>query len=76
MPSARSPSRFHNARFHLAGGFVRERKPQDIFAGKLGVRFEQVADSLGNYASFAGSGAGDDEQGAVTVLDGATLLGV
>jgi hypothetical protein len=69
-------NRLHNAGLHLAGGFVCERKPKDIFAGKLQARFEQVADSLGNDASLAGSGAGDDQQGTVAMLDRATLLGV
>ena len=32
---------FHHAVLHLPGGFIGERKPQDVFAGELGIRFEQ-----------------------------------
>jgi hypothetical protein len=65
---------FNDAGLHLAGGFVGEGESEDIFAGKLGIRFEQVANSLGDDASLAGSGTGDDEQGPVTVFHGAALL--
>jgi hypothetical protein len=65
---------FNDAVLHLAGGFVRERKSEDIFAVKFGIRFEQVANSLGNDASLAGSSTGDDEQRTFAVFYGAALL--
>jgi hypothetical protein len=64
------------AGLHLAGGFVCESQSQDVFTGKLGIRFEQVANALGNDARLAGSGAGDDEQGALTMLHSEALLEV
>jgi len=65
---------FNDAGLHLACGFISERESEDIFAGKLGIRFEQVANSLGYHTSFAGPGAGHDEQGSFTVFYGAALL--
>ena len=64
----------NDAVLHLAGGFVRERESEDIFAVKPGVRFEQVTNSLGNDASLASAGTGNDEQGTVSVLHGTALL--
>ena len=36
--------RFHHAVLHLARGFVCKREPQNIFAGKLGIRFQQTCE--------------------------------
>jgi hypothetical protein len=57
---------------HLAGGLVRERDRQHL-AG-LGVAGrQQVGDAAREHPGLAGSGTGDDEQGAATVLDGQAL---
>ena len=50
---------FHDARFHFAGGFLCEREPKDVFAEQGSVGFQQMADTLGDDAGFAGARAGD-----------------
>ena len=66
----------HDATFHLARGFVGKREPENIFARERGIRFEQIADALGDDARLAGAGACDDQQRPFSVLDGRALLGV
>jgi hypothetical protein len=68
--------RFHHARLHLARGFVREGQAKDVFAGQLRIRFQEVTDSLGDHARFAGSGAGDDEERPFAMFHGTALLSV
>ena len=65
---------FDDAILHLAGGFVGEGEPENIFAGEIWIGFEQSANALGDDARLAGSGARDDEQGPFAVLDGGALL--
>ncbi len=63
----------NDARFHLASGFVRERQPEDVFAGKIRVRFEQVPDAFGDDARFSRPRPRDDQQRPFAVLDRAAL---
>jgi hypothetical protein len=60
----------------LAGGFVRKREAKDIFAGKLRIRFQEIANALGDHARFSGSGTGDYEERTFAVFHGAALLSV
>ncbi len=65
---------FHHAMLHLACGFVREREAENIFAGEVGIRFEQVANALGNHPCFARPRARHHEQRPFAVLDGGALV--
>jgi len=67
---------FYNAVLHFTSGFVGKREAKDIFTREIRVRFEQVADAFGDYASLAGAGAGNDKKGAFAVFDGSALLDV
>ena len=64
---------FNDARLHFAGGFFCVGKGEDILPAKRRVGFEEMADALGNDAGLAGAGAGDDEERAAAVVDGAAL---
>jgi hypothetical protein len=66
--------RFHDTRFHLAGGFIGKRQAKDVFAGKLGIAFQEIANAFGDDSRFTGSGTGDDEKRALAVFHSATLL--
>ena len=56
---------------HLAGGAVREREREQ----RAGVEptLEQPGDAAGEDARLPGAGAGDDQHGAVPMLDGGEL---
>ena len=64
---------FDDAGLHFAGGFFCIGEGEDILPAKRRVGVEEMADALGDDAGFAGAGAGDDEEGAVAVGDGAAL---
>src|SRR5579863_1680652 len=68
--------RFQQAMLHLAGGFVCECQPEDIFAGEIGIRLQQVADALGDHPCLACPRARDDQQRPFAMLDGHSLRGV
>src|SRR5579862_7833073 len=63
----------YDASLHFTGGFVSKRQAQDIFTGKARVGLEEMANALGDDSGLAGSGASDDQQGAIGMSDGATL---
>jgi hypothetical protein len=60
--------------FHFGGGLVGERHRQD--GARQNAALEQARDSHRDHARLAGSGAGQDQHGAVIVLDGFALRGV
>ncbi len=64
----------HHAMLHFACGFVRERQPENILAVEIGIRFEQVANALGNHPRFARPRARHHEQRSFAVLDGGALV--
>ena len=64
---------FHHARFHFAGGFFREGQRQDVFAGNLRIRTQQLADALGDDARFSRARACDHQQRSFAVQDRTTL---
>ena len=64
---------FDDAGLHFAGGFFCVGEGEDIFAAERGVGIEEMADAFGDDAGLAGAGAGDDEQRAGAVGDGAAL---
>ena len=70
----RAADQVDDAFAHLVGGFVGEGDGEDVpGSDALG---DEVGDAAGDDAGFAGAGAGEDEQGAVDVVDGGALLGV
>ena len=60
---------------HFLGGFPGESDAEDAVAGYAAFR-DQMGGAVGDGAGFAGAGAGDNQQGAVLVLDSALLVGV
>ncbi len=68
--------RFYDPMFHLAGGFVGKREPQDVFASEIRIGLEKITNALSNDASLAGSGTRHHEERTVTMLDGGALLGI
>ena len=63
------PDGLHHARLHLPRGLARERQPQYVFAGKIRMRDEQVADSFRDDARLPRPGARDHQQWPFAVLD-------
>ena len=61
---------------HFARGFVREREPENIFAGEFGIRLQQIANALGDHARLAGPCARDHQQRPFAVLHGRALARV
>ena len=57
---------------HLAGGLVGERDREDL-VGLRAVRADEMRHPVGEHASLAGAGAGDDQQRPVDVQDGFAL---
>ena len=51
----------HDPVFHLTGSLVGECESENVLAGKLGLRFKEVADSLGDDPRLAGSRACHDK---------------
>lgn len=68
--------RFHHAALHFPRGFIGECEPKNVFARKIGIGFEQMADAFGDDARLAGPRAGDDQQRAVGMFHGKALFGV
>ena len=60
----------------MAGGFVGEGQSEDVFAGKLRIGFQEMANAFGDDSRFSGSGPGDDQERALAVFHSATLLRV
>ena len=63
----------YHAGFHLAGGFLRECQPENVFAGEAFIRLQQVPDALRDYTRFSRSCAGYHQQRSFAVGDGAPL---
>ena len=66
-------SRFHHARFHFARGFPCKRQSQDVLAGKLRIRVQELPDALSDNARFACACARDDQQRPFAVHNRAPL---
>ncbi len=64
---------FHDAGLHFSGGFLGEGQAKDVFPKQGRVGFQKVANAFGDDASFAGASAGNDQQRAGAVSDGAVL---
>ena len=60
---------------HFAGGLVGEGDGEDG-VGRDVFLLDEPGDAMGDDAGFAGSGAGEDEQGAFGGLDSGTLFGI
>ena len=60
--------RFHHAALHLARGFVGERQSQNVFAGQLRIRLQQIANPLDDHARLARARARDHQQRPVAML--------
>jgi len=59
-------------RFHLAGGFIRERHRQDaIRENVLGI--EQVRDPVGEDAGLSGTRTGEDQNRTISAFDSSPL---
>ena len=58
----------------LGGGVARVGDGED-FVGTRGFSLDEVGDAARQHRGLAGSGAGDNQHGAVDVLDGLALLG-
>ncbi len=54
-----------HAMLHFRRRFVRERQPQDFLARKFRLRFEQIADALGDDARLSRARAGHHHQRAL-----------
>jgi hypothetical protein len=67
-----SPQQQLDAVAHLLRGLVREGDREDL-VGPRQPRPLEVGDAVGEHAGLAGSGAGEDQQGALAVRDGVTL---
>ena len=63
----------HHAGFHFAGGLFREGQPEDVFAGEVFIRLQEVPDAFSNDARFSGSCAGNHQQRTFAVRDRAPL---
>ena len=57
----------------LGGGVARVGDGED-FVGSRGFALDEVGDAARENGCLAGAGAGDDQHGAVNVLDGAALV--
>ena len=64
-----------DAAAHLLRGLVGEGDGEDL-AGRGAAGEEDVGESCGQHAGFAGAGAGQHQEGAVDRLDGFALFGV
>ena len=60
---------------HFGGGFVGEGNGENG-VGSDAFFLNKPGDAAGNDAGFAGAGAGQDEQGAFSGLDGGALFGI
>ncbi len=65
-----------HAVLHFRGGLVGERQAQDFLAGEFRLRIQQIADALGDDASFARARAGHHHQRPFAVMHGGALLGI
>ena len=59
------------ALFHLVGGFVRKGQSEDLV--RANSLLEEIGDPVGDNASFTTAWTGEDEQGALDMLDSLTL---
>ena len=81
--SARSASGFSalarrrdHAVFHFRGGLVGKRQAQDFLAREVRLGIEQIADALGDDASFPRARAGHHDERPLAVTHGGALLGI
>ena len=73
-PGRHAADQVDDALAHFVGGLVGEGDGEDVPGGDAGG--DEIGDAAGDDAGLAGAGAGEDEQGAVDVVDGGALLGV
>ena len=73
-PGRHAADEVDDALAHFVGGLVGEGDGEDVPGGDAGG--DEIGDAAGDDAGLAGAGAGEDEQGAVDVVDGGALLGV
>ena len=66
----------HHAALHLSRGLIRERQPENVFAGEFGIGFEQAADALGDHARLPRPRARNHQQRPFAVLHRRPLLRV
>ena len=63
-----------HAMLHFRRRFVRERQPQDFLARKFRLRFEQIADALGDDARLSRARAGHHHQRPFAMVHGGALF--